>query len=287
MKNVYKLILISLISIIAIGNVVAQKKPSKKSTKLRLEYVKNFNDEETLVASLIVKEKSYIPLKNVEVLFYSMNDTSSTLLDKIKTNENGQAVFLINNNPSVFKDSLGQISIEVEYQGDEKIKGAKRKIVIKQATLEVSFFQKDTVKYIEVELSEIAANDQIMPIENLGISFYIKGTFSQLNFGKEKTDKNGKVKIEFPIDMPGDTNGVLTIIAKIEEDDMYGTVESRGEINWAVPVPLAQEKQRGLGDTDAPLWMVYTLITLLSAVWFHYLYVVFMIVKIKLTKSSL
>jgi hypothetical protein len=152
--------------------------------------------------------------------------------------------------------------------------------------LEVSFFQKDTIKSIEVNVSKVGLDDQITPIKDLDILFYIQGTFSQLTFGKEKTDENGIVKLEFPVDMPGDSAGVLTIVAKIEEDDVYGTIESRGRINWGIPVALAKEENRGLGDTDAPLWMVYTLIILLSAVWFHYMYVIFMIIKIKLVRGS-
>jgi hypothetical protein len=45
--------------------------------------------------------------------------------------------------------------------------------------------------------------------------------------------------------------------------------------------PVIVKKRRGLGDTDAPLWMVYTLIVLLSIVWFHYLYVFYVMIKIK------
>ena len=95
------------------------------------------------------------------------------------------------------------------------------------------------------------------------------------------------IKVEFPVNMPGDTLGVLTIVAKIEDSDTYGNVTAQGDINWAQVVPLAKLPHRGLGDTDAPLWMVYTLIILLSAVWFHYLYVIYLIVKIKLAKSSI
>ena len=39
--------------------------------------------------------------------------------------------------------------------------------------------------------------------------------------------------------------------------------------------------KRGLGDTDAPLWMVYTLITLLSLVWFHYMYIIITVFRIR------
>ena len=94
-------------------------------------------------------------------------------------------------------------------------------------------------------------------------------------------------QLEFPVTMPGDTMGVLTIISKIEDDDFYGNLESIGKINWGQPVPLANEKHRGLGDTDAPLWMVYTLIVLLSVVWFHYFYIIFGILKIKLSRTGI
>ena len=80
-----------------------------------------------------------------------------------------------------------------------------------------------------------------------------------------------------------DLDGTL---ADIEARRSLATKEN-GKINWGIPVPLAEEKRRGLGDTDAPLWMVYTLIILLSAVWFHYLYVIYMIIKIKIVDKEL
>ncbi len=287
MKSLYKhILIIGLVIIIAAGNVFAQKN-KKKTTRISVEYVKDHNKAETLVAKLRVKEKRYMPLNDAIVKFYSVNDTSNVLLDKIRTNEDGEAIFAIGDNPKIFKDSIGLMAFEVEYTGSSSLKASNRKIAVKQSNLDVSFFQKDTIKFIEVEVNEIGGNNRTFPVKELKVLFYVKGTFSLLSFAKEKTDNNGKIKIEFPVTMPGDTNGELTIVTKIEEDDMYGTVETKGEINWGIPVPLVKEKQRGLGDTDAPLWMVYTLITLLSAVWFHYLYVIFMIIKIKLAKRSL
>ena len=61
-------------------------------------------------------------------------------------------------------------------------------------------------------------------------------------------------------------------------------------VNYTSKVPsqpnVVVEKRRGLGDTDAPLWMVYTLIVLLSVVWFHYLYVFFIMYKINRLRSN-
>jgi hypothetical protein len=282
MNSVIKHILvISLIVTIANGNTLAQTK-KKKTARVQVEYFKNHKKPGQLVAKLIVKEKRYLPLSDAVLQFYSINDSSRVLLEKIRTDKNGKALFTIKDNPKIFKDLSGVLTFEVEYNGSTTIKAAKRKISVKQGDLEISFFQKDSIKSIEVRATEFGLEDQIASVEGVNIQFYIQGTFSQLNFGKEKTDENGLAHMDFPIDMPGDTTGTLTIVAKIVEDEMLGTIETRGEINWGKPIAPVREKKRGLGDTDAPLWMVYTLIILLSTVWFHYLYVIFLIIKIKM-----
>ena len=81
--------------------------------------------------------------------------------------------------------------------------------------------------------------------------------------------------------LPGDADGHLTIVAKIEDNETYGNVEVSSGINWGKPLPPMKIVKRGLGDTDAPLWMVYTLIVLLSLVWFHYMYIIFTIFRIR------
>ncbi len=280
------IVLTCIIALLSQGNLLAQK-VKKKTTRIRVEYFKNAGNKEILIATLRIKDKRYMPFTDAEVQFYNLRDTSSILIGKRNTNGKGEAYFDIKSEVDIVKDSLGFMAFEVRFIGNDWIKSYKRKIAVKQLHMDVSFFQKDTIKYIEVSINESGDFDQPTPLENQHINFYIKGTFSLLKFGENKSDKNGKAIVEFPIDMPGDTVGILTIVAKIEEDKTYGTIESIGEINWGVPVPLENEKQRGLGDTDAPLWMVYTLIILLSAVWFHYFYVIYLIVKIKMSRTSI
>ena len=275
------ILIISLFVFSLAGNALAQK---KKSTRIKVGYEKQFNMPGTLVATLLVREKRYEAFSNATVIFYSINDTSKVLIDELKTDSNGLAKLVIAESPNIYKDAAGIMTFEVAYLGTDITKGSSRKTSIKQAELNISFIKQDEVKFIEVDLQELNSNDEIASIDNVAILFYIKGTFSLLNLGKEKTDENGKAKLEFPIDMPGDSLGVLTIVAKVEEHDVYGTIESRSKMDWGIPLVQADKKQRGLGDTDAPLWMVYTLITLLSAVWFHYFYVIYMIIKIRLVK---
>jgi hypothetical protein len=284
MNNLHRqILLIGLIAFIATGNVFAQKE-DKKKTNFRFEYFKRSNQAEELVATLRFKEQSYVPMLNGIVHFYCVNGDSRILLDKINTDEDGKAILVINENPKIVKDSLGLLSFEVEYNESALYKGTSKELSIKQANLEMSFYQQDTIKFIDATVTELGADGELMPIEGVDVVFYVKGTFSLLKFGEKTTDETGRVDLPFPVNMPGDSAGVLTIVSKVIEHDDYGNIESQGQINWGIVVPLEKAKHRGLGDTDAPLWMVYTLITLLSAVWFHYLYVVYLIVKIRVGK---
>ena len=105
--------------------------------------------------------------------------------------------------------------------------------------------------------------------------------FSMLKVGEVEL-LDGEGMIEFPTTLPGDSIGNLQIIARIEESNDFGTVEVSSVKDWGkARPPIIIEKRRGLGDTDAPIWMVYTLIVLMSAVWFHYCYLLFILYSIK------
>ncbi len=284
MNSSYKHILLILtIASIASSGMKAQD-AELASTKLQAGYYKDQNNLESITAKLLLKAERYEPFANAEIHFYALKDTARVLLKTIVTDEKGEAVFSMDGDTKVSPDSTGLLTFTVEYDGNATSESASKDIQVKVANLKVSFFQEDSSKFIAVDAFEPGSGDASIPIAATEIGIFVKGTFSYLNIAKEATSAEGKLIFPFPVDMPGDSLGVLTIAARIEDNDLYGNVESWGTINWARPVPIATEARRGLGDTDAPLWMVYTLIVLLSAVWFHYAYVIFLIIKIKLAK---
>lgn len=284
MNSGYKqLMLIALIALVSGFDIMAQD-TTMSVTKLQGAYYKDQNGLERIVAKLLKKADRYEPFANAEIQLFVVADTSNILLGKMLTDDKGEAVYMLEEDDKAYFDSTGQIAFEVTYEGNPTTNGASKDIQVKAADLKVSFFQEDTSKFIAIEAFETGSAGTTTPIPDLEIGLFVKGTFSYLNLAKDVTGADGRLIVPFPVTMPGDTLGVLTIAAKIEDNDVYGNVEAWGKINWAHPVPLAVEAKRGLGDTDAPLWMVYTLIVLLSAVWLHYAYVIFLIIKIKLSK---
>jgi hypothetical protein len=259
----------------------------KAATRMQIAYFHRHNQPASLIATLKIREQQYVPFEDAEVHFYSLDDTSKILLCKVMTDSKGEAACLLDDDAKIYRDTSGLMMFEAEYHGSATTTSASKTLEARAADLKISFFQEDTAKYISVVANEMRDNGKTVPITELPIAMYIKGTFSLLSIGQEVTDADGRATLAFPVEMPGDTLGVLTIVAKVDEHEEYGTIEAQGVINWAVPVPIPEEPQRGLGDTDAPLWMVYTLIILLSAVWFHYLYVIYLVYKVKKARRSI
>lgn len=258
------------------------QKVKKRTARLSASYIQEYDTPARIVAILKVREKQYETLPGAPVKLISNTDTDQVVLDTVITNKDGEAIFAIHDYPGLYRDSSGVISVVVEFEGDSITKSADREVEFIQTRFEILFYQKDTVKMIELDAKEVVSESETRPIPDLDIRFSVRGLFSLLPFENAGTDSEGKAKAEFPVYMPGDTAGVLTIVASLDDHDRYGTVKASGSMNWARVVPLPDEQHRGLGDTDAPLWMVYTLIILLSAVWFHYLYVTWQVIKIKL-----
>jgi hypothetical protein len=80
----------------------------------------------------------------------------------------------------------------------------------------------------------------------------------------------GAFLLEFPTDLPGDDTGNLSIIARIIEHDDYGTVESRTQLQWGIPVSFEQSERPRALWSRAPLWIIISVTLAFSAAWYHY-----------------
>jgi hypothetical protein len=119
-------------------------------------------------------------------------------------------------------------------------------------------------------------------IPDVPVEFDVKRLFCLFPIGNEKTDSSGLCSTEFPSNMPGDKNGKVTIVVRMPDNETYGTVEESKDINWGKLLVYEAKPIRGLGDTDAPLWMVYALLILLSGVWLNVVYIIILVIRINI-----
>ena len=241
----------------------------------------------SLALSASIDDKR-VNIENASLSVYSVNESEKTLLGTVNTNRTGKAVLYVNPDNVIPKDKKGYFTFEIQYAGNAKVNKSSATIHVQDVSLAMSFSEKDSIKNVLIKVFAVNDKGVQTAVLDVPVEFYIKRLFCLYRFEGKKTDSAGLCTAEFPKNMPGDTAGKVIIVAKILENDLYGTVETVRNYTGGKPLIIEPKPKRGLGDTDAPLWMVYTLLVLLSGVWLHVLYVISLVIRINLIgKSSL
>lgn len=125
------------------------------------------------------------------------------------------------------------------------------------------------------------------PVKDIEVHFYVKRLFGLLpvesSMGNIPTDEKGETSIDLPKkNFPGDTAGNIIIIAKIEENETYGTVETQSVMKIGAPLKIENDLfPRALWAPNAPLALILTFVVLIGGVWCAYSFVAYQIYKIK------
>jgi hypothetical protein len=225
-------------------------------------------------------------ISGAEVVFYNMAGEDSSQLEAVFTDMNGEAEFRIEKGSEKLISMGGNYTFSAVFEGNQKYESSEDMVEVRPLNIRIEFIEIDSVKTILTEAFEVDPEGMQIPLDATDIYFFAPRSFSLLPIG-EGWFEEGRAKLDFPTSLPGDSIGNLTIIARIEDHELYGNVEALAVKDWGLAMPrVVVKKRRGLGDTDAPLWMVYTLIVLLSIVWFHYMYVFYLMIKIKKLRSN-
>jgi hypothetical protein len=222
-----------------------------------------------------------MPISGETVIFSNTAGEETRQLGSVMTDMNGEAAFRIEKESERLVSEEGNYTFGSLFEGSQEFEMAEDVVEVKPLNLHLEFIEIDSVKTIVAEAYETDPEGNPVPLEETDVYFYVPRSFSLLPVG-DGWFVEGRAEVDFPTTLPGDSMGNLTIVAKIQDNEIFGNVEAIAVKDWGLArPPVIVKKRRGLGDTDAPLWMVYTLIVLLSIVWFHYLYVFYVMIKIK------
>jgi hypothetical protein len=251
----------------------------KHASILAFSYLKKTDGTKvlSLTASCVINRRIF-PLINAPVVYYCGENE----LAVIQTNDEGKVLLLIDPGykPPVIAD--GSSEYKAVYKGSDTIEGTESSINVTDIRLKLKFTETDSTRAVGVKAYQLSPKGDTIPVKDVGINFAVKRMFSNLKIGEGTTDETGYCSSEFPADIPGDSIGHILILARIEESDLYANVEI-GEIKmWGIPTnPSSPLVQRELWTEIAPVWMIVTLIILLTGVWAHYSYAAFNIYRIR------
>lgn len=243
------------------------------------------NDE---TRDLIVKittdgENDEIPVQGIPVSYFYLTDEGEVELGIAESEENGIAILSLSKDQLYYKDDDGYISFIARFDGNDKYEYAEGDVMVKDVHIDFTFKLVDSVRIIEYSGVIIGKDNEEMPLADDDVYFYVPRMFSDLNIADGWFEEDGVGTVDFPDNIIGDSLGMLTVIAKIEEHFDYGNVEKRAQIDWGLPKHAIPEEHpyRELWTPIAPMWMIVTLIIMLVGVWGHYFYAMYQLFKIK------
>lgn len=251
---------------------------------MTLSYLCTSNDSVILTARLYFKQdRDIIALQNAVISFSAANEKDTRLLGSAVTDSTGNAILVSGPAGTFPANADGLVNYTASFAASGKYLAVSESFPAKPAILVLEFYEEDSVRFARVTGTKKDAKGAVLPLAGETVKLYVPSLFRPLPIGEISLDENGTGSVEFPKTLVGDSSGNVLVLAQIEENDIYGTLQGKKSINWATPKHMipAERPTRELWTPVAPLWMIFTLIIMLLGVWAHYVYAVIQLVKIR------
>lgn len=219
-------------------------------------------------------------LVGLKVEFFSGTDSAEQKVGEAETNLFGTAAFTV---PAekVVTDAEGKVNFSARFAGNKKYESAEETFGVKKGRLIITPVKGDSSFSVTVKLVDLSTGTET-PVAATDLGVFVKRLINPLKVGEGTTDDNGEVSVDVPAKLPGDAKGNITILAKIDENETFGNLEASVSQPWGLPVSDKLESQpRALWSAHPPLWMLITFIVLMTAVWGHYIVIVYELFRLR------
>ena len=231
----------------------------------------------------IVKAKingALTKLPGIKIEFTIGADSTAKKLGEAITDSRGVAIFTCKPD-QLTTDKEGKLNFKASFAGKDSIESAEELVSVKRARLEITPVKEDSLLSVKVKLIDLSTGTET-PVAETDLGVFVKRMFSALKLGEGKTDAAGEALIEIPNNLPGDAHGNITLLAKLDENEVYGNLEAAVTQPWGTPVSdELKALPRALWGTLPPLWMPITFLILMTAVWGHYIVIIFELFRLR------
>ncbi len=260
----------------------AKETPELISPSIEFTTVQKNDNTIDLKAFLQAKVKgTFVRLYGMKVTFLLVTDTAETPLGQVITNGRGTALL------NVKADGLaagtdGKLHLKAAFKGNNMLEPADGEAAIKRARLEMTPVKEDSSLSVQLKLVDLSTGAET-PLKETDLAVYVKRMVNPLKVGEGKTDETGTVSVEVPNNLPGDLNGNITLLARLDESEDYGMLEADNPpLKWGIPVSdKINVEERALWSAHPPLWMLITFVVLMTTVWGHYIVIVYELFRLR------
>lgn len=266
--------------------VFAQESAEKENPILEFTYLKRNDGSKLLTAKLtIFRNRITYPITGSNLAIFPGTEMDSVV---VTTNPDGKAYLVLQPGLVLPVNKEGKTECIARFGGNDSLETAESSIAVQDAVLKMSLNLIDSVKTVTVWAFLPGNKQDSIPLAGEPVNIYVSRMFSLLKIGEGSFDDQGRFTADFPADLPGEADGNVQIIARIEDNEQYANIETAQSYPWGVPsMHGLYGSQRALWTEIAPVWMIITLTILLLGVWGHYMYVIIQLILIKRESKKL
>jgi hypothetical protein len=288
---IFKLLKILLVLSIVLNvfnlEVFSQATSKKQKARISLEFISKNNSNRQLIATVKTKiDRSYQVVSDVKVKFYYNEVGQNNLIGVKSSDNNGMSILDLPDESKYYGDVINKFNFIATIEEDPNFRDTSREIEIYDSKLELNFIEEDSLRIINVRFTAEDSIGNYIPKEDLVIKLYIKRMFGDLliNDDFDTTDENGLFNFNFTGNILGDENGDISVVAKIEDDDNFGTVLFENNIQWGDPLKVddfSSRRELWTARANTPLSLLIFVNGMIIGVWSTIVYIIFQILKIR------
>ena len=234
-----------------------------------------------------LEKKKFQSVPDISVNVYLDKQSDNNLIGKLTTNNNGDGAVYIPTSLKTKWDSSETHTFLAYSEAKKPYAEANAELKITKARISIDTANEDGTRNVVVKF-EALNGGKWTPVKDVELKASVKRLGGDLDINDKAsftTDSLGEVKGEFKRDsIPGDANGNIVLVAKVEDNDTYGNLSIEKTVKWGAPFKyISTFNERSLFATrdKAPVWLLFLAFLVATIVWGTLIYLVILILKIR------
>ncbi len=252
---------------------------------LGLSYYNDNNHVQYLKANTKAKiDGKFKQISGIPVSFYISSESPANLLGKGTTNDNGMVGLSI---PATAKDEWNKSpkqSFLAVADSSGLYSGVTTTLDLTKARIKLDTAGDKKIIAVLVEQN----GTEWIPVKGVDMKIAVKRLGGDLNVTETPTvttDSLGEASADFKLlNLPGDVSGNLVLIARVEDNDLFGNLSTERTVPWGTPSNYVSDyNNRSLFARAgrSPLWLLWMASAITLSVWLVIFYLFFQIRKLK------
>jgi hypothetical protein len=201
----------------------------------------------------------------VEVSFYKEEFAPSNFIGKGISNHKGESYLILPVDTAKEETYLAVVRDNPDFEDVEETASSKL------SKMDITLEEEDSSRLVKIFVGHPDETGQIVAVPDVECKIYIRRLFGLLPIGDpETTDADGLISVIFPDSLKGDESGNVTVVAKIDENEVLGNVEVSKTIAWGIPAKIDNfylQRELWSARANSPWTLIFVVNAALLGIW--------------------